>query len=39
VNDERIALGANSATTTYPFKLYNLQGNTIYKHSQWRAGR
>jgi hypothetical protein len=39
VNDERIALGANSATTTYPFKLYNVQGNTIYKHSQWRAGR
>jgi RHS repeat-associated protein len=32
VNDERIALGANGATTTYPFKLYNVQGNTIYKH-------
>jgi RHS repeat-associated protein len=31
-NDERIALGANGATTTYPFKLYNVQGNTIYKH-------
>lgn len=32
VNDERIALGANGATTTYPFKLYNISGNTIYKH-------
>src|SRR5262249_19345961 len=32
VNDERIALGANGATTTCPFKLYNVQGNTIYKH-------
>jgi uncharacterized protein RhaS with RHS repeats len=32
VNDERIALGANGATTTYPFKLYNVQGNTITKH-------
>ena len=32
VNDERIALGANGATTTYPFKLYNVNGNTIYKH-------
>ena len=31
-NDERIALGANGATTTYPFRLYNVQGNTIYKH-------
>jgi RHS repeat-associated protein len=32
VNDERIALGANGAMTTYPFKRYNVQGNTIYKH-------
>jgi hypothetical protein len=32
INDERIPLGANGATTTYPFKLYNVQGNTIYKH-------
>jgi hypothetical protein len=32
VNNERIALGANGATTTYPFKLYNVNGNTIYKH-------
>src|SRR6516165_6357007 len=32
VNDERIALGANGATTTYPFKLYNVNGGTIYKH-------
>src|SRR5262249_28942597 len=32
VNDERIALGANGATTTYPFKLYDVQENTIYKH-------
>jgi RHS repeat-associated protein len=32
VNDERIALGANGATTTYPFKLYNVNGNAITKH-------
>jgi hypothetical protein len=32
INDERIALGANGATTTYPFKLYNVNGSTIYKH-------
>jgi hypothetical protein len=31
VNDERIALGASGATT-YPFKLYNVNGNTITKH-------
>src|SRR5215469_16999821 len=24
VNDERIALGANGATTTYPFTIYNV---------------
>src|SRR5215831_9016427 len=27
-----IALGANGATTTYPFKIYNVNGSTIYKH-------
>jgi hypothetical protein len=32
VNDERIALGANGGPTTYPFKLYNVNGNAIYKH-------
>jgi hypothetical protein len=32
VNDERIALGANGATNTYPFKLYNVNANMIYKH-------
>jgi hypothetical protein len=32
IGDERIALGANGATTTYPFKLYNVTGNTITKH-------
>ena len=32
VNDERIAEGANGATTTYPFPFYNVQGSTITKH-------
>ncbi len=32
INDERIALGANGATTTYPSKLYNVNGTAIAKH-------
>ena len=33
INDERIAEGANGATTTYPFPFYNVQGtSTITKH-------
>ena len=32
ISDERIALGANGATTTYPYKLYNVNGNTVTKH-------
>jgi hypothetical protein len=32
INDERIAKGANGATTTYPFPFYNVQGTTVTKH-------
>jgi hypothetical protein len=32
INDERIAEGANGATTTYPFPFYNVQGSIITKH-------
>jgi uncharacterized protein RhaS with RHS repeats len=28
IGDERISIGANGATTTYPFKLYNVNGTT-----------
>jgi hypothetical protein len=42
VHDERIAEGANSATTTYPFTFYNVatsnSGNVHKAHlRQWRG--